>query len=290
MPAVAVHCPDARKYPLDRNGSKVHTVGEGEHMRTICIASVKGGVGKTSLAVNLGAALAERRRRVLVVDTDPQGAASAWLGVRDTTEGLLNVLTDGADMAPLVRSTAVKGLDLVPSTRWLVKADRALSAETRTVPHLRNAIETVAGGYDYVLLDTAPNIGPTTVNALAAAGELMIPLEGHAAAVVGLAQLLETVDVVRERLNPGLALAGIVVCKARMRTRHTAAVVDMVRERHGKDVYKTVIPASIKVPESWSHAEPITSYDARGRVAEAFRALAREVIRQEPKGAKHGKG
>ncbi len=250
-------------------------------MRTLAITNQKGGSGKTTTAVNLAAALAERDRRVLLVDLDPQASASLWYGVSDTGRGLFDALTDNGSIGSVVRETAIPGVDLVPSGPWLVGVEKALAGEVGAETLLRRRLDSLpAGRWDYLLLDCPPALGVLTVGALTAARELLVPVEAHVMALAGLAQLLQTVQVVRERLNGELVLAGILASRVDGRTRHSLEVVEDLRERFGDLVFQTVISENVALAEAFSFAQPITSYRTRSRGAQNFRNLALELERR----------
>ena len=252
--------------------------------RTIAVVNQKGGSGKTTTVVNLAAALAEKGRRVLVVDLDPQASASSWLGVRDGGRGLLDALVGNVpvvDLADLVHVTDVADVSVVPSSSWLVGAEKALAAEVGAETLLRKKLERLPDSWDYVLLDCPPSLGVLTVNALAAVHEVLVPVEAHVMALKGLTALLQTVDVVKDRLSPRLKVSGIVACRVDGRTRHALDVVDRLREHFGELVFRTIIRENVRVAEAYSFAQPITTYDPRSAGAEDYRALAHEVMRQE---------
>lgn len=249
--------------------------------RTLAVVNQKGGSGKTTTTVNLAAALGERGRKVLVVDLDPQASASSWLGIRDGGRGLLDVLTGNGNLADLVVNVHNGNVSALPSSSWLVGAEKALASEVGAETILRKKLVGLPNSWDYVLLDCPPSLGVLTVNALAAAHEVLVPVEAHVMALQGLAALLKTVDVVKDRLNPGLTVSGIVACRVDGRTRHALDVVEKVRERFGDLVFKTIIRENVRVAEAYSFAQPITEYDPRSAGAEDYRALASEVMRQE---------
>jgi len=252
--------------------------------RTLAVVNQKGGSGKTTTTVNLAAALGERGRKVLVVDLDPQASASSWLGIKDGGRGLLDVLTGNGNLADLVHNGNIYAngnVYAVPSSSWLVGAEKALKVGAETI--LRRKLTSLPDSWDYVLLDCPPSLGVLTVNALAAAQGLLVPVEAHVMALQGLAALLKTVDVVKERLNRSLKVSGILACRVDSRTRHALDVVDRLREHFGDLVFKTIIRENIRVAEAYSFAQPITEYDPRSAGAEDYRALAVEVMRQEKK-------
>jgi len=249
--------------------------------RTIAVVNQKGGSGKTTTTVNLAAALGERGKKVLVVDLDPQASASLWLGIRDGGQGLLDALTGNGNLADLVVNVHNGNVSIIPSSSWLVGAEKALAAEVGAETILRKKLAALPDSWDYLLLDCPPSLGVLTVNALAAAQEVLVPVEAHVMALQGLAALLRTVDVVQDRLNPGLKVSGIVACRVDGRTRHALDVVEKIRERFGDLVFQTAIRENVRVAEAYSFAKPITDYDPRSAGAEDHRALASEVLRQE---------
>lgn len=253
-------------------------------MRLLAVVNQKGGSGKTTTVVNLAAALGELGRRVLVVDLDPQASASSWLGVRDGGRGLLDVLLGDVpkvSLVDLVHVTDVPHVFVVPSSSWLVGAEKALASEVGAETVLRKLLGRLPASWDYVLLDCPPSLGLLTVNALAAVREVLVPVEAHVMALKGLAQLLQTVDVVKDRLSPDLRVSGILACRVDGRTRHALDVVDRLREHFGKLVFRTVVRENVRLAEAYSFAQPITVYDPRSAGAEDHRSLAHEVTRQE---------
>ena len=247
-------------------------------MKTWAVTNQKGGSGKTTSAVNLAAAAGELGRRVLVVDLDPQASASAWLGTPDGGRGLLDVLTEGAALADLVVETPAAGVDLIPSSAWLANVDRALAGEVGAELAFRDAVKALPERWDLVLVDCPPALGLLTVSALAAVREVVVPVETSAMALAGLAALLRTVERVRDRLNPGLAVRAVLPCRVDARTNLARDVVAHLRERFGSLVTETTIRESVRVREAWSFGQPVTTYDPRGAGAEDYRAAARELL------------
>ncbi len=250
-------------------------------MRLIAIINQKGGSGKTTTTVNLAAALAEQGRRVLVLDLDPQASASSWLGVKDGGRGLLDVLTNRSPLAELVQPTSADGVDIIPSSSWLIGAEKALAGEVGAEAILRQRLGALKGLWQYILIDCPPALGFLTVNALTAARELLVPVESHVMALGGLARILETLEQVKERLNSEITMAGIVACRVDLRTRHAQEVVEQLRGRFGPLVYNTLIRENVRLAECPSFGQPITRYDSACNGAEDYRRLATEVIRQE---------
>ncbi len=251
-------------------------------MRTIAITNQKGGSGKTTTAVNLAAALGERKKRTLLIDLDSQASTSIWYGVKDGGKGLFDVFVGNGNLSAIVRQTTTPGVDLVPASSWLVGTDKALAGEVGAEIILRRQIERLPKEtWDYILLDCPPTLGVLTVNALAAAQGVLVPVEAHVLALNGLADLLKTLEVVKERLNPTLEITGILPCRVDARTRHALEVVEMLRGRFGKQVFKTVIRENVRLAESPSFSQPITQYDSGSHGAEDYRSLASEVLRRE---------
>jgi chromosome partitioning protein len=254
-------------------------------MRIIAITNQKGGSGKTTTAVNLAAALGEKKKRVLLVDLDPQASATQWLSAQDGGRGLLDMFTNSATLADLIQPTETTHVDLVPASSWLVGAEKALAGEVGAETILRQNLQSLpAETWDYVLIDCPPSLGILTVNALTAVSEVIVPVESHVMALNGLAQLLKTVEVAKERLNPDLEITGILACRVDARTRHAQEVVEQLRSRFGKLAYPVVIRENVRLAECPSFKQPITKYDSRSYGAEDYRALAKVVIKQERKG------
>jgi chromosome partitioning protein len=247
--------------------------------RILAIANQKGGVGKTTTAVNLGASLAERGHRTLVVDLDPQGNATTGLGIdpRNLEMSIYDVLLHDVGVDDCVEPTAVKNLFVLPSNLDLAGAEielvPVLSRETR----LRGALTKVAEDYDFVLIDCPPSLGLLTVNALAAAKEVLIPIQCEYYALEGLGQLLRNVQLVQKQLNPDLEVSTIVLVMYDARTKLAEQVAAEVREHFGEKVLRTVVPRSVRLSEAPSYGQPINVYDPISRGAVAYREIAREV-------------
>lgn len=246
--------------------------------RIIAIVNQKGGVGKSTTAVNLGACLAEAGHRTLLVDLDPQANATSGLGMpRDRESGsVYDLLLGETTLARCVISTAVPNLDIVPSTINLAGAEVEMAGIMGRETLLRNAL--TGASYAFVLLDSPPSLGLLTINALTAASEALIPLQCEYYALEGLTQLLQSVELVRRHLNPSLEVSGVLLTMYDSRTNLSDQVASEVRRFFGERVYHTVIPRSIRLAEAPSHGKPITAYDPDSRGAKAYLELAKEVI------------
>jgi chromosome partitioning protein len=251
--------------------------------RVVAIANQKGGVGKSTTAVNLGAALAEMGRKILVIDLDPQGNASTGLGIEVARRrvGTYQVLSQGVPSGSAVVETAVSGVWAIPSTIDLAGAEIELVGQIARETRLSRAIQDVVSAYDFVFVDCPPSLGLLTVNALSAADELVVPIQCEYYALEGLGQLLRNVRLIQQSLNPRLRLTGIVLTMYNSRTRLSEQVVDEVRRYFGPRVYDTIIPRTVRLSEAPGFGLPITTYDARSKGAKAYRALAREFLARE---------
>lgn len=257
--------------PLDSHGPA----------RIIAMVNQKGGVGKTTSTVNLGAALAEYGRRVLLVDFDPQGALSVALGVpaHQLERSVYDLLMDDScTISDVTVSTTVEGLSLVPSNIDLSAAEVALVNEVAREHALARALAPVIDDYDYIIIDCQPSLGLLTVNALTAADGVVIPLECEYFALRGVKLLMDTITKVRSRLNPRLQVIGVVATMYDARTLHTREVLARVVDAFGDDVFHTVISRTIKFPDATVAGEPITSFAPTHSAADAYRQLARELL------------
>ena len=250
--------------------------------RIMAIVNQKGGVGKTTTAINLSAALAEHEQRVLLVDMDPQGNASTGLGVpRDGRDrSSYDVLTEDMPLDDAIQPTRVRGLYIVPSHPDLSAAELEIGTQDGRTRKLKSAIEQATAGFDYVLIDCPPSLNLLTINALAAARSVIVPLQCEFFALEGLSQLLKTVEMAKAGINPSLAIDGVMLTMYDRRNRLSAQVADDVRRHLGRAVFETVIPRNVRIAEAPSFAEPVTTYDPSSQGAKAYRRLAREVIRK----------
>jgi chromosome partitioning protein len=253
--------------------------------RIIAVANQKGGVGKSTTAVSLGAALAELGKRVLVIDLDPQGNASTGLGIRheEREVTVYDVLAAQAPIDAAIVPTPIDGLFAIPSTIDLAGAEIELVSQFSRELRLRKALEPLRdGAFDFILLDCPPSLGLLTVNALAAAEELIVPIQCEYYALEGLGQLLKNVRLVQQNVNPKLRLTGIVMTMYDPRTKLSEQVVAEVRRYFGDRVYDTIIPRTVRLSEAPGFGQPITIYDSKSRGAQSYRALAREVATKLP--------
>ncbi|MHA6763705.1 ParA family protein [Streptacidiphilus sp. PAMC 29251] len=253
--------------------------------KIVAMCNQKGGVGKTTSTINLGAALAEYGRRVLLVDFDPQGALSVGLGVNPMELDLTvyNLLMErGLTADEVLLKTAVPGMDLLPSNIDLSAAEVQLVSEVARESALARALKPLLPDYDYVIIDCQPSLGLLTVNALTAADSVIVPLECEFFALRGVALLTETIEKVCERLNPDLRLDGILATMYDSRTVHSREVLARVTEAFGDHVFHTVIGRTVRFPETTVAGEPITTYASNSVGAAAYRQLAREVLARCP--------
>jgi len=258
---------------------------DGAGMRVLTIANQKGGVGKTTTAINLGTALTAVGERVLLIDSDPQGNASTGLGVSPQMrrKTLYDVMMEETTLAEAILRTAIPGLDLVPAEADLSGVELELGQSARRAYRLRDALAAVrgAGAYDYVLIDCPPSLNLLTVNAMTAADAVLVPLQCEFFALEGLTQLLRTVEQVRGALNPGLEIQGVVLTMYDKRNSLSALVAKDVREHLGERVYQTVIPRNVRISEAPSYGKPAIIYDLQCAGSQAYVSLAKEVIGRE---------
>ncbi|EJW13065.1 Chromosome (plasmid) partitioning protein ParA / Sporulation initiation inhibitor protein Soj [Rhodovulum sp. PH10] len=258
----------------------------GRRPRVLAVANQKGGVGKTTTAINLGTALAASGERVLVLDLDPQGNASTGLGIdrRNRSASTYDVLIGDAPLADVVVPTSVPHLWLAPSTLDLAGVELEIGQTRDRAFRLRNAVRDLASGpngFTYVLVDCPPSLNLLTVNAMAAANAIVVPLQCEFFALEGLTQLLETVEQVKSTLNPDLTIHGVVLTMYDARNNLSAQVVADVRDYMGGKVYNTVIPRNVRVSEAPSYGKPVLVYDLKCAGSEAYLRLATEVIQRE---------
>ena len=245
--------------------------------RVYALANQKGGVGKTTTALNLAACLAEAGERTLVIDLDPQANATSGLGERANGSSSLDLL-DGVELSQLVRPTRFPRLELVPSRRELAGAAVELSRRADGERYLADALAGAGEAYSFVFVDCPPSLGPLTVNALAAADRVLVPVQAEYYALEGLAQLVGSVELVRARLNPRLVIGGVLLTMVDGRTRLASDVSDEVRRHFGELVFRTAVPRSVRVAEAPSHGLPATAYDRASAGADAYWKVAMELV------------
>ncbi|MBL6603153.1 MAG: ParA family protein [Alphaproteobacteria bacterium] len=254
----------------------------------IAVSNQKGGVGKTTTTVNLSTALAATGRSVLVIDADPQGNASTGLGIdkKQRDDDLYQLISGTITIDQAIISTNIKGVDVIPASTDLSAVELELASKKDRNNRLKALIKNIKTDYDYVFIDCPPSLGLLTVNALAAANSILIPLQCEYYALEGLSQLMDTVEMVREGLNPRLTIKGLVLTMYDSRNNLSSMVAKDVREHLGSLVYKTVIPRNVRVSEAPSYGVPVLLYDINCAGSEAYIALAGEVIKQEKNNGK----
>lgn len=250
--------------------------------KVIAIANQKGGVGKTTTAVNLSACLAYIGKKVLLIDVDPQGNTTSGIGIDkgEVESCIYNILVD--DMDPkevIITETVVPGLHIIPSTMQLAGAEIELVPTISREVRLRRALEEVHKEYDYVIVDCPPSLGLLTINSLTAADSVLIPVQCEYYALEGLSQLLNTVRLVQKHLNTSLEIEGVLLTMLDARTNLGIQVIEEVKKYFQEKVFKTIIPRNVRLSEAPSHGQPIITYDPKSRGAEVYLDLAKEVVR-----------
>lgn len=253
--------------------------GETNVAKIIAIANQKGGVGKTTTSVNLSACLAALKKKVLLIDSDPQGNATSGFGINKSNleATIYQVIIDGKDIKEAILRTEY-GIDLLPANIELAGAEVELVAAISRETRLKRAIDKVKAAYDFVIIDCPPSLGLLTLNSLAAADTLLMPIQCEFYALEGVSQLMNTMELVQNNLNPELDIEGVLLTMYDSRTRLSEQVAEEVRNHFGDVVYKTMIPRTVRLSEAPSYGQPILAYDKRSKGAEVYMNLAKEVI------------
>ena len=251
--------------------------------RVIAIANQKGGVGKTTTSINLSASLAEKGKKVLVIDTDPQGNTTSGLGLdKNEIENTIYELMIGeSEIEEVIHNEVFENLDIIPSNVNLAAVEIELIDVEQKEYILKNAINKVKDKYDFIIIDCPPSLSMLTVNAMTTANTVLVPIQCEYYALEGLSQLVHTVNLVKERLNPDLEMEGVVFTMFDSRTNLSLQVVENVKEHLKENVYKTIIPRNIRLAEAPSYGLPINIYEPKSAGAEAYKLLAEEVIERE---------
>ncbi|HGF7815217.1 TPA: ParA family protein [Enterococcus faecium] len=251
----------------------------------ISVANQKGGVGKTTTTVNLGACLASLGKKVLLVDIDAQGNATSGVGIRkpDVTKDIYDVLVNELPIDEATLITEHENLSIVPATLQLAGAEIELTSMMARESRLKGSLAEVSSQYDYILIDCPPSLGHLTINSFTASDSILIPVQCEYYALEGLSQLLNTVRLVQKHFNPELEIEGVLLTMYDARTNLGNEVVEEVRKYFREKVYETIIPRNIRLSEAPSHGKPIIDYDPRSRGAEVYQALAKEVVSREEK-------
>lgn len=248
--------------------------------KIIAIANQKGGVGKTTTSVNLGAGLAQVGKKVLLIDIDAQGNATTGVGIEksELDQCIYNVLVEDADVQGVIQKTATENLDVLPATIQLAGAEIELVPTISREVRLQRALQPIRNEYDYIIIDCPPSLGLLTINALTAADSVIIPVQCEYYALEGLSQLLNTVRLVQKHLNKNLAIQGVLLTMLDARTNLGIQVIDEVKKYFRDKVYRSIIPRNVRLSEAPSHGKPIMQYDAKSKGAEVYIDLAEEVI------------
>ncbi|MUV37939.1 Chromosome partitioning protein ParA [Lentibacillus sp. JNUCC-1] len=253
--------------------------------KTIAIANQKGGVGKTTSAVNLSAGLAQMNKKVLLVDIDPQGNATSGVGINkaDMDQCVYNILVEGLSAEAVCVPTKVANLDAIPATIQLAGAEIELVPTISREIRLKKALDEIRDNYDYIIIDCPPSLGLLTINALTSSDSVLIPVQCEYYALEGLSQLLNTIRLVQKHLNKSLAIEGVLLTMLDARTNLGIQVIEEVKKYFQDKVYNSIIPRNVRLGEAPSHGKPIMAYDAKSKGAEVYLELAKEVMRNDTK-------
>ena len=260
-----------------------------KQMRTIALINQKGGVGKTTTAVNLGACLADLGRKVALIDLDPQGNSSSWMGINinELDKSMFNVFRDKMPISEILHETCIENMWVVPSNVTLAAIERTLANKLENDTILKKSISPILNKFDYIILDCPPSLGLLTVNALSAVKEVFIPLETKVLALNGLVTLINTVNLVKDTLNPALKVTGIIACMFDVRTNLSNKVVEKIMDKFHDKLFKSIIRESTQLAECPISNQPITRYAPDSRGTQDYMDLAREVIEGEKEIARH---
>ena len=248
--------------------------------RVIAIANQKGGVGKTTTAINLAAALAEAGQKDLAIDFDPQGNLSSGIGIEKESikNSVYDLLINGTNFYSVLQSTDIKNLDILPTNVNLAGAEIELQDEENRDTKLKEKVDAIKSEYDFIIIDCPPSLSLLTINALTAADSVLIPIQCEYYALEGLGQMVKTINLIRKRLNKKLTVEGVVFTMYDARTNLSQQVVESVKETLDEYIYNAIIPRNVRLAEAPSYGQPITEYDTRSSGAESYRMLAAEVI------------
>lgn len=252
--------------------------------KAIAIFNQKGGVGKTTTNINLAASLALRKKKVLILDIDPQGNTTSGVGIlkKELPVTTYNLLVDeDIDVNEAILNTEVKNLDIIPASVQLAGAEIELAQIEGREKRLKKALDTIKDNYDYIFIDCPPSLGLLTINSLTAVDSVLIPIQCEFYALEGVSQLMSTIDIVKKNLNPELEIQGVILSMFDGRTKLSMQVQEEVRKYFGKAVYKTVIPRNVKLAEAPSFGMPIALYDPLSKGARAYKKFAKEFLNQE---------
>lgn len=251
--------------------------------RVISLANQKGGVGKTTTTINLGACLTEIGKQVLVIDIDPQGNATSGLGIKkvDVAQDIYDVIINELPLQKTIMKTEHSGLDIVPATIQLAGAEMELTSMMARETRLKEALLPIQKDYDYILIDCPPSLGQLSINAFTASNSIIIPVQSEYYALEGLSQLLNTIRLVQKHFNPNLAIEGVLLTMFDARTNLGTQVVQEVQSYFGDRVYKTIIPRNTRLAEAPSYGLPIIDFDRKSRGAETYLQLAEEVVKND---------